>query len=116
MTEIKTEFKAHLFAGKDDKVGQMWILCNDCANKYLVPNSPVHYMGEAYFVEVLSCDKCDTNLVFGDNHCYASKVDQDPASKKEREERDTDPAPSSHTAKAFSLNKMIDVLGFAKKT
>lgn len=56
------ECEANLFAGKGNQEYQVWTLCNNCAKKYLVPNSPIIYIGKAIFNEQLKCDGCNSNI------------------------------------------------------
>jgi len=110
-----TECEGHLFSGTGDKEYYVWILCDKCAKAYLVDGSPLKYLGKSRFADIVSCDKCKTSLFFDEEQHYIDKA-QSLLEPEEREQRDTDPAgPCSHREKRFSIIKMKEVLGFAKK-
>jgi hypothetical protein len=58
---LTIECKAHIFAGKDSQ--NVWMLCDSCAPQYQVKDSPVVYMGNAEFNQIVTCDCCKKPVV-----------------------------------------------------
>jgi hypothetical protein len=59
MSTIKC--KAHIFTGQKDS--SVWTFCNDCAPLYRVKDSPVIYMGNAEFSQIVTCDCCKKPVI-----------------------------------------------------
>ena len=72
---VKKHSKAKIFSGKQKDEYYIWMLCDNCAKSYMVPNSPLVLMGEIDLNEIVHCDSCKRNLI----------------TKQEYDERDTNP-------------------------
>lgn len=53
--------KAHIFAEQDSQ--NVWMLCDSCAPQYQAKDSPVVYMGNAEFSQIVICDCCKKSVI-----------------------------------------------------